>query len=186
MKAYNDFKTEKIQAKEQLPVGAYVAKILNAEEVNYDWGSYLVLSFDIAEGTYKDYYKNEYTANTNENKKWKGTLRLRFPVDDGTEQDNWSKRTFNNFIYAVEDANKGYKWAWDEKTLKNKLVGIVFRNEEWEYENRRGWRTAACGIATVADVHEGKVKPAKDKPLPKKTEDFGAFTSDVEDDELPF
>ena len=188
MKAYSDFKSEKIAQKEQLPVGAYVVKILNAEEVTYDWGAFLVLSFDISEGEHKDYFKKEYTANTNENKKWKGTYRLRIPADDGSEQDGWNKRTFNNFIYAVEDANNGYKWTWDEKSLKNKLVGIIFRNEEWEYEGRNGWRTAAGAIATVEDVRSGNIKPLKDKPLKKK--DLGAFTSNLNsndnDYDLPF
>ena len=50
MKAFSGFAPEKSSSREQLPVGGYIAKILNAEEVTYDWGSVLLISFDIEIG----------------------------------------------------------------------------------------------------------------------------------------
>ena len=41
MKQFSGFKAEKSTAREQLPVCGYVAKILNAEEIAYDWGHVL-------------------------------------------------------------------------------------------------------------------------------------------------
>ena len=59
MKAFGGFKPEKSASRDQLPVGGYIAKILNAEEVTYDWGSVLLISFDITEGDYKDFFKKD-------------------------------------------------------------------------------------------------------------------------------
>ena len=51
MKPYNGYKAEKpASAREHLPAGGYVAKILNAEELEYSWGRVLLISFDIADG----------------------------------------------------------------------------------------------------------------------------------------
>ena len=45
---------------EQLPKGAYVCKILNVEEQTSKKGhSMVVVSFDIAEGEYKDFYMTQ-------------------------------------------------------------------------------------------------------------------------------
>ena len=92
MKAFNGYKAEKAATREQLPVGGYVAKILDAEEVTYTWGSVLVISFDIAEGEHAGFWKKDYQNQTGEDKKWRGTYRLTIPADDGSEKDEWSKR----------------------------------------------------------------------------------------------
>ena len=91
MKAFSGFAPEKSSSREQLPVGGYIAKILNAEEVTYDWGSVLLISFDIAEGDYKDFFKKDYDAQQSEDKKWRGTYRLNIPKDDGSEKDGWNE-----------------------------------------------------------------------------------------------
>lgn len=170
MKAFSGFSPEKSTSREQLPVGGYIAKILNAEEVTYDWGSVLLISFDIAEGDYKDFFKKDYDAQQSEDKKWRGTYRLNIPKDDGSEKDGWTKRTFNNVIWCVEDANPGYHWNWDEKSLKGKMTGVLFRNEEWEYNGNTGWSTRCCAFAAVGDIRDGKFKMPKDKPLKNKAQ----------------
>ena len=44
MKPYNGYKAEKpASAREHLPAGGYVAKILNAEELEYNWGRVLLI-----------------------------------------------------------------------------------------------------------------------------------------------
>lgn len=169
MIAYKDYKAEKPTAgKEQLPTGGYIAKILEAKEVPYSWGNVLVVSFDITEGEHKDFFNKDYAANTNEDKKWRGTCRLNVPKDDGSEQDGWTKNTFNNAMYAIEASNKGYTWNWDEKTLKGKAIGVLFRNFEWEMNGKTGWSTECGMLLAVDDVRNGKFKPMKDKPLKNK------------------
>ena len=170
MKAFSGFAPEKSSSREQLPVGGYIAKILNAEEVTYDWGSVLLIYFDIAEGDYKDFFKKDYDAQQREDKKWRGTYRLNIPKDDGSEKDGWTKRKFNNAIWCVEDANPGYHWNWDEKSLKGKMTGVLFRNEEWEHNGNTGWSTRCCAFTAVGDIRDGKFKMPKDKPLKNKAQ----------------
>ena len=189
---YTGYKAEKpASGKETLPVGAYIAKVLDVKEIPYDWGNVLVVSFDIAEGEHKDFFKTDYNANTNEDKKWRGTYRLNVPKDDGTEQDGWTKNTFNSAMYAVEASNKGYAWNWDEKTLKGKAAGVLFRNFEWEMNGKNGWSTECGMLLAVDDVRNGKFKPMKDKPLKNKAvttsgSSFSSFAEAPDEEELPF
>ena len=187
MKQFKDFKSERSSTgRETLPAGGYVCQILSAKVEENDWGSTLVIAHDVCEGDYNGIFKRDYDNNTMENKKWRGTFRLKLPKDDGSEQDAWKKRSFNNFIWAVENSNPGYSWAWDEKTLKGKKVGLLYRNKEWEYNGRSGWTTEAAGSESIDNIREGKFKTLKDKPLPEKHA-APVFTEDVEDDgELPF
>ena len=76
---------------EPLPAGGYVAKIMNAEVKEYSWGEVLVISFDIAEGEYKDFFATQYRENTNEDKKWKGNFRLTVPQEGNQYFENQKK-----------------------------------------------------------------------------------------------
>ena len=64
----------------QLPKGGYIAKIMDCHEEDsangYRW---LAFSFDIAEGEHKGHFAEQYRANTNENKKWRGTYNAFIP-----------------------------------------------------------------------------------------------------------
>lgn len=190
MKPFTGYKAEKsMGAREIIPAGGYVAKILDAKEVSYSWGSVLAISFDITEGEYKDFFKNDYNAQTGEDKKWRGVCRLPLPKDDGTEQDGWTKNSFNNAMFAIEDSNKGYTWNWDEKTLKGKNTGVLFRNKEWEMNGNSGWTTECYALAPVEDIHTGHFKIAKDKPLKNKPAASSGFTpipDSGDDGDLPF
>lgn len=165
IKQYNGAKAQRRAAREILPKGGYVAKILDAKVQNYDFGDKLVLAFDVAEGPYNGFFSRDFSQNPNEDKKWRGTVRLSIPKDDGSERDEWSKNSFNAFIWAIEDSNPGYTWAWDETTLKGKTIGVLFRNKEWEFGENRGWTTECCAVEAASVIREGKYKQPKDKPL---------------------
>ena len=185
MKQFSGFKAEKSTTREQLPVGGYVAKILNAEEVTYSWGSVLEIYFDILEGAHAGFFKKDFDAQKGEDKKWRGKYRLSVPKDDGSEKDGWTKRTFHNAIYCIEDGNPGYHWNWDETTLKGKIVGVLFRNEEWEYNGNTGWSTRACALACVGDIKDGNFKMPKDKPLKNKQNNTPAIPGGFEETTIP-
>ena len=184
MKAFNGFKPQKQGgAREMLPAGGYGAKILNAEEKQYTWGSVLLISFDILEGEHAGFFNEDYQNNTNEDRKWRGTYRLSIPNDDGSEKDEWTKRTFNGAIWSLEESNPGYSWNWDEKTLNGKVVGVLFRNKEWEMNGNTGWTTECCKLAFADEIRNGKFKIPKDKPLSNKsTQDAGDFVPAAADD----
>lgn len=177
--------TQTISARAQLPVGAYICQILKAEEKVYsspkgEWHK-LEVSFDICEGEHKDFYANDYRSQSGEDKKWKGILRMNIPSDDGSEADNWAKRSFKTNILAIEESNNGYHWDWNEAQLKGKTVGIVFRSEEWEYNGKRGWRTAPFKMVPAADVKSGNIKIPDPKPLNGKAASQASTAADLSD-----
>ena len=177
--------TQTFSSRPTLPAGGYVCKILNAEEKVYssskgEWHK-LEISFDIAEGENKGFYAVDYRAQTGEDKKWKGVIRLNVPNDDGSEMDAWNKRSFKTNMQAIEESNSGYHWDWNEAQLKNKTVGIVFRSEEWEYNGKHGWRTAPFKMVPAADVKSGNIKIPDPKPLNGKAASQASTAADLSD-----
>ena len=184
MRAFKGYEAKKQGgAREILPAGGYVAKILNAEEKRYDWGDVLLISFDISEGEHSGFFNKDYQENTNEDKKWRGTYRLNIPKDDGSEKDGWTKNAFGGAMWAIEESNQGYTWNWDEKSLKGKTVGVLFRNKEWEMNGNTGWTTECCKLASADDIRNGKFRMPKDKPLKKKQSNASDFVPNVEVDD---
>ena len=195
MKKYNGFDRNDIYRNaERLPVGGYVIKILDAKENTNDYGSTLLISFDIAEGEHKDFFASNYKAQTGEDKKWKGTYRVRIPNDDGTEQDVWAKRRFNTMIVDIEESNPGFHWDWDEGKLKGKLVGALFNNKEYEFNGRHGFFTNCHSLTNVERIRSGKFEIPADTLLkgnnnaPAPVPDVNGFINvpDCIDEALPF
>ncbi len=149
---------------EQLPKGAYVCKILNLEEASSKKGQNMIkISFDIAEGEHKDFYMNQYKANTSEDKKWSydAIIYLVIPYDgcDAFITENWA-----TFWANVEDSNNGYVFAGDEKATVGKTFGGVFRIEQTQSD--KGYiydHTRLAYTCEAQKVRDGKTKPAKDK-----------------------
>ena len=169
MKAFNGLEIKKsVSTNEPLPAGGYVAKILNAKVDEYSWGEVLVISFDIAEGEYKDFFSKQYRENTREDKKWKGNFRLTVP-QEGNQYFEGQKRTFGNAIWAIEESNPGYHWDWIEAALKGKMVGVLFREREWEWDGKSGMTTEACTFVSVDDVRANNFKMPRPKMLNKAT-----------------
>ena len=48
------------------------------------------------------------------------------------------------------------------------MTGVLFRNEEWEYNGNTGWSTRCCAFAAVGDIRDGNFKMPKEKPLKNK------------------
>ena len=176
MKPVNNWDQVKAASdRQQLPKGGYVCRIMNSEIKTYDGtkGTFerLEISIDVAEGEFKDFYAADYRGQNQEDKKWRGVLRLYVPKDDGSDMDEWTKSKLKAATNAVEDSNQGYHWDWNEAGLKGKLVGCLIRNEEWEYNGRTGWNTKPFKFVPVSDIKNGKFEIPKDKPLNKKTSD---------------
>lgn len=154
--------------RQQLPLDAYVCKVKKVAIQNNQYGDQLCILFDIVEGEFSGFFNEEYKNNTYDNKKWKGVLRLFLPKDDGSDKDEWTKRTFKGMTSSFEKSNPGYVWNWDENSLVGKLVGILFRNEEWESENgKTGWSVRPFRALSVESVRNEDFKLPKDKPLKK-------------------
>lgn len=183
-------KENRRQSFEILPKGAYVCKIMDLEEVTYKNGKRgIKISFDIAEGEYKDFYAEQYRKSTSEDKHWSydAVYYISIPFD-GCEayiQTNW-----DTFWADIEDSNNGFVFDGDEKKVKGKVFGGVFRIEQTEYNGNVYDHTRLAGTRVAQDVRDGKVtKLPKDKLIENASssvsaEDFISIEADEED--LPF
>ena len=64
---------------------------------------------------------------------------------------------FKGFINAIEKSNKGYQWNFDEKTLVNKVVGLVIADEQ--YQNQKGQvrvRNYVAAVRSVETIEKGE------------------------------
>lgn len=186
MRVYNDVKPAPNKGREILPIGGYVAKVRQAVVEETDYGEKLVIYFEIAEGPHTGFFQKDFTAQTMEDKKWRGVYRAYLPKDDGTEKDGWSKRTLSGIIWSFEQSNPGYHWNWEESTLKGLTVGVLFRNKEWEMNGNTGWTTECCALIDADSVRQGKFKMPKDKPLAQKAARQNGFQEAEDDGDLPW
>lgn len=174
---------------EKLELGGHICKILQAKVESYDWGSVLILLFDIHEGSKSDgFYKRNFDAQ-GENKKWKGTFRQNIPVENPTDDKELKTlRGFKTLISCIEHSNSGYKWNWDEATLKGKLFGGVFGRKEYEFDGKQGFYTTCRFVKSVEAIKAG-VEVPDDFLLKKKSNglddpDFSLMDDSLDD--LPF
>ena len=167
MKKFSGYDEAKEAAKnmggERLPVGAYVCEIKNVKYVTGENGNSdrIDILFDIADGNHKDFFKNQYDANTSEDKKWKGRKSIYVPKDDGSEKDGWTKNSFAKWVNGFEDSNPGYKWDWKEDKWKGLKVGIIFGETGTVIEGKEILYTEprfACDIKKVKDGSAPKAK----------------------------
>lgn len=194
MRPINNWNNVKpISDRPKLPVGGYVCKIMDAEvkEFNGSNGPFerLLISLDIYEGEYNGFYAEDYRSQQYEDKKWGCVYSLYVPTDDGSERDEFTKRKLKSFTDAVEDSNPGYHWDWNENGLKGKTVGMVFRNEEWEWNGNTGWKVKPFIPKSADDIRAGNFKMPEDKSLQGQAANNTAVSSnpvDIIDDDLPF
>lgn len=154
----------------KLPLDAYVCRVKKAVVQDNGYGEQLCLLFDIVEGEYRNFYENDFKSNTQADKKWRGVLRQFIPKDDGSEKDEWTKSSFKGMCTCFEKSNPGYVWNWDETSLVGKLVGILFRNEEYDFNGKQGWAVRPFRAISVDSVRSGDFTLPKDKPLKKETD----------------
>lgn len=184
---------ENVQAfsdRAKLPLGAYVCKVKQVRVQDTNYGQQLCLLFDVTEGEHAGFFQRDFNANVNPDKKWRGLLRVWLPLYDGSEKDEITIRNLKGLITSVENSNPGYVWDWNETSLVNKMVGILFRNEEWEYNGQHGWAVRPFRAISADSVREGSYTLPKDKPLGNKAQSASPAQNkgyqEVEDDDLPF
>lgn len=120
---------------ERLPAGGYVIKITECEE--RPTAEYLAITYDIAEGPYKDHFKDtdaEHVFSHQFIRSYKEKALIMFKA----------------FTNALEASNAGYKWDWNEKALKGKLLGVLIGEEE--YENNRGEVKIGMKVRAIRSV----------------------------------
>ena len=164
---------EEVGQLKTLPAGPQICKII--EVIDKQDSEYLDVYFDINEGEFKGYFTQLFE---NSGKNYGRITR---------SYKSAALPFFKGFTTAVEKSNPGYKWNWDEKTLRDKLCVVVFRDEEYESDGQIKVRAKPDEIRSIQALREGKikVKPLKklegsNKETPKAPEDL------AKDIELPF
>jgi hypothetical protein len=182
---------QEYSVREKLPVGAYVCKVKQVNVAHFSTGDQLAILYDIAEGEHTGFYARDFQGQSNDQKKWRGVLRVWIPQDDGSDKDEATKRAFKGMVTSFENSNPGYKWDWNENSLVGKTVGIIYRNEEWEYNGKHGWTAKPLRCMSAAKVRSGDYTIPEDKPLRGDAHDTGytsapAGMTAVDDPDLPF
>ncbi|MBQ9009541.1 MAG: hypothetical protein IJ088_09455 [Clostridia bacterium] len=126
---------------ERLPAGGYVCEIRKMEEkVTPRTGTIMVtVSFDIVEGKYKDFFAKQYQrmkARETEGgrpARWHGTYNV-FPYT----REGLTNPGFKGLLCCIERSNRGFriKWPLNLDEFQGKKVGLLFREEEYEAEDR--------------------------------------------------
>ena len=162
--------------------GGYICKIINVEDVPMNEqgkGDYLRIEYDIADGEFKDYYKEQKD-------RWGGNWNASF-IRSYKEK---AQGMFKHFINCVEQSNNGFVWDWNEKGLVGKFVGLVLGEEE--YENKKGeikTKLVVKDIKTPFEIKEGnfKIPPIKKLERTEAQTDNGFSPIDnVDTSDLPF
>ncbi len=132
----------------------------------------LIIMFDMHQtDTQPMYYTNQYMADKKAGKKgdklkWRGVGYL--VVDENTEYGPRNLKAFNT---AVEDSNPGFQTVWGDgyaAALKGKLVGIVFREEEYTKEDHTfGVSVKPMRYCDFNKAFEQKVPERKAAPAPQ-------------------
>jgi hypothetical protein len=137
--------------------------------------------FDIIEGENKNYYQEDFKKKylTNPDAKWGGTFRQ---LTEGK-----GLPFFKGIITAIENSNNGYKFNFDEATLKDKLFGAVFGQEEWMNQSGEIKTSIKCvQIRSVEQIRKGVEIPAiKKLKVTSGAFDTSPFGTDLPAEEFP-
>lgn len=163
----------------RLPAGGYIVRIGFAEDKPDK--SYILVQYDIAEGEYANYYADRMKANPTWG--WGGNLYKSYKQT--------ALPMFKRFCSCVTKSNPGYLFDGntnaDEKTLKDKLLGLVLGEEEY-LGNDGTIRTRLYCVTekTVEDIRAGKFKVPEKKTLAPADGGFSDLPASGDDSDLPF
>lgn len=169
----------------RLTPGGYICGILNAGDVPDK--EYLRIEFDIAEGPYKNYFRE-----------MRDRLNLPQWPAGGVLIRSYKPKAqpfFKAFLTSVQASNPGYVFRNDETSLRRKLVGLVLGEEEYEYNGEVKTRLRVAAVRSVKAIRDGDFKVPDKKCLapaaaPAQWHSGGSGNADfalIEDDgDLPF
>lgn len=180
----------------KLPAGAYEVEIIRAEEqTGANNSCALCLLFDISEGEYKGFFRQKFDSDRKsfpDKAKYKGVLRVWYP-NGGQYDDNAEKRlkTTLERIKKSNNLNIDFSKEWDGKALKGCKVGMMFQEQEYDYEGRQGMSTQPYGVITLEALREGEFTLPKPKYLKGSSASYSSSAGGADDeisadDDLPF
>ena len=170
---------------ETLPAGGYKCIIKKvACETTQAGKEYLKLAIDILEGEYKDFFQKRFDNDTREDKKWSGIWTV---FTEGYNPGTTNPK-FKGLITSVEASNPNFNFNFDEQTLVNKKVGLVFREEDFLGVLDGQVHTAVKPFLAVSydKAEETKIPNKKELSDNQYDQAFDATASAADNDDLPF
>lgn len=185
----------------RLVPGGYICKIAGArcEKVNTKNGpaQKFVLAFDIAEGEFAGYFDSLFKRAKEQNAsgaKWRGTYDCFLLTNEGA-----TNPFFKGLLTCIDKSNEPFQCVvngqLNEANLKGKLIGLLFREEEYigSSDGKKHTVVKACAARSVQTIREDNFEIPEPKLLQGNGGGRGAapaavpagFTQ-VDDDELPF
>ncbi len=179
---------------QRLPKGGYVCRLIMAEETNDRNGCPMVhIGFDIIEGDYKNHFMdlfNARKANADDPKSVKYPFEGQawIPVLD-YEDKTKNNRKFKGFCTALEDSGNDI-WTPDGELnleiVKSAEVGVVFQDQESEYNGKTRWRAIPWGFRSIEAIATGDYFVPDDKPLENKQTVSEVDSFSAAEDDIPF
>lgn len=192
----NDYDTaQAFGESRKLQPGGYVCIIRRAEERTMkDGRQMLVAVLDVFDGEYKDYFMSKFNkrkeyAEPGEKVKYPNDGIAYLPV---VTKEGKTNGKFKAFCKALEQS--GAKISWDDKfceAITHKLLGVVFRREENEYEGNVWWGIKPYSFCSVEKIQNGDFTVPDDYPLSEQngsadaSQQPQAFSS-MSYDDVPF
>lgn len=182
-----------------LPKGGYICRILQIEEKDDKNNRPMVhIAFDIIEGEYTGYFMNLYQSRKRNSDhpmdvKFPFEGQMWIPIYDYEDPTKTASK-FKGFCTALEGSGTQV-WSPNNdflmQNIKDAELGIVFQNQESEYNGKTSWRAVPWGCRSVESIESGDYYIPDDKPLPEKPQSnsFGTFEPNnfnATDDGLPF
>jgi len=187
----------------KLVPGGYICKIAGArcEKVNTKNGpaQKLVLAFDIAEGEFAGHFDAQFKRAKEKDAsgaKWRGTYDCFLLTNEGA-----TNPFFKGLITCIDKSNEPFQCVvggqLNEANLKGKLIGLLFREEEYigSSDGKKHTAVKACAARSVQTIREGNFEIPEPKLLQGNGGGRGAAPSfkpadagctQIDDDELPF
>lgn len=174
---------------ERLVPGGYVCKITKVTDIPLDpkngKGDYLNIEYDIAEGKYKDYYKQ-----MEENLHFWGGRYIRSYKEKALPM-------FKRMCSAIAKSNPGFvfdggKQNANEQTLVGKMVGLVLGEEEYIGNNgEKKNRLYVKSEYDISSIRNGSFRVPEMKKLENTTSQTNTGNGfmnipDGIDEEIPF
>lgn len=185
-----------------LPKGGYICRTIMAEETKDKNGKPMVhIAFDITEGDYKNYFMDLYQSRKKSNTDPAREVKYPFegqawvPVYDYEDPSKTSKK-FKGLCTAIEDSGTeiwDLNGNLDLNAIKGAEVGVIFQNQEQEYNGKTYWRAIPWGFRSIEAVATDDYFVPDDKPLQQKqsvtygtgfTESADSFNA--AQDDIPF
>ena len=180
-------------AGEFVPVdlGGHYAAIKQVTEMKSSTGKdMIVVLFDfIKPDKQNGYFSDQYDADTRDDAKWPFAGSKYILVQDFNDPKKTS-RNFKTFCSCVEKSN-GYSIQWGgdawAKQFRGKKIGVVYGEEEHEYDGRTTMRRVPKWFCELDKVSTSTIPAPKylPKTAPSSDSDF-VNVPDGAEDEIPF